>query len=410
MTETNKNNILVIAGEVSGDLIGASLIKELKKSDPNLMFYGIGGDKMQAEGMEVSYHINQMAFLGFVEVIKHLPFIKKAQRKLAELVKIKDIKNVILIDYPGFNLSIAKKLKVLGVKIIYYVSPQLWAWGSGRLKKVRELVDKMLVVFPFEEKMYKDNNVNVEFVGHPLVERINNHEFLLYEDLCAKLQLDKEKKILLIMPGSRENEVIKIFPETIKAADKIASEFNMQIVVSCSPNLSEELFSRYIDVVEFKLIKGFTYDLMKHAKFGIIKSGTSTLEAGYFALPMLIVYKTNYLTYLVMKKLINVDSIGMVNILLEEKIIPELIQNRLTENSIYQESKKILSRYFIRFCGIDFSSTNFLLIIIALALLTALNGSLILPVGSKLFMKKLFPVINLWSITTRSISRCIHLC
>ena len=343
MTETKNKNILVIAGEVSGDLIGASLIKELKKTDPALMFYGIGGDKMLSEGMEVSYHINQMAFLGFVEVIKHLPFIKKAQRKLVELVKSKNIKNVVLIDYPGFNLSIAKKLKALGVKIIYYVSPQLWAWGLGRMKKVIKLVDKMLVVFPFEEKMYKDNNVNVQFVGHPLVERINNHEFLLYEDLCAKFQLDKEKGILLIMPGSRENEVNKIFPQTIKAASRIASEFDMQIIVSCSSNLNEDLFSGYYDVVDFKLIKGFTYDLMKHAKFGIIKSGTSTLEAGYFALPMLIVYKTTYLTYLVGKELIKVDSIGMVNILLEEKIIPELIQNRLTENLVYEESKKILS-------------------------------------------------------------------
>ena len=342
MTDKNEKNILVIAGEASGDLIGASLIKELKKTDPALLFYGIGGDRMQEEGMELSYHINQMAFLGFVEVIKHLPFIKKAQKKLIELVKSKNIKIVVLIDYPGFNLSIAKKLKVMGVKIIYYVSPQLWAWGSGRVNKVRELVDKMLVVFPFEEKMYKENNVNVQFVGHPLVERINNHEFLLYEDFCLKFQLDKEKDILLVMPGSRENEVKKIFPHTIQAAGRIASEFDMQIIVSCSSNLNEELFSSYSDVVDFKLIKGFTYDLMKHAKFGIIKSGTSTLEAGYFALPMLIVYKTNYLTYLVMKKLIKVNSIGMVNILLGEKIIPELIQNRLIENLVYEESKKIL--------------------------------------------------------------------
>ncbi|NNG25991.1 MAG: lipid-A-disaccharide synthase [Ignavibacteriaceae bacterium] len=346
MTDTNKKNILVIAGEVSGDLIGASLIKELKKTDSNLMFYGIGGDNMVAEGMEVSYHINQMAFLGFAEVMKHLPFIKKAQKKIIELVKIKNIKSVVLIDYPGFNLSIAKKLKAIGIKIIYYVSPQLWAWGSGRIKKVREWVDKMLVVFPFEEKMYRENNVNVEFVGHPLVERINNHEFLLYQDLCSKFQLDKEKEILLVMPGSRENEVKKIFPETIKASGRIAAEFNMQIVVSCPSNLSEELYKSYSDFVDFKLIKGYSYDLMKHAKFGIIKSGTSTLEAGYFALPMLIVYRTNYLTYLVMKKLIKVDSIGMVNILLEEKVIPELIQKSLTENSLYEESKKILSNSF----------------------------------------------------------------
>lgn len=343
MPDNVNKNILVIAGEVSGDLIGASLIKELKKTDSDLRFFGIGGDVMVAEGMQVSYHINQMAFLGLVEVIKHFPFIKKVQRELVKLVKLKNIKNVVLIDYPGFNLSTAKKLKALGVKIIYYVSPQLWAWGSGRIKKVRELVDKMLVVFPFEEKMYRENDVNVQFVGHPLIERINNYRFLLFEDLCTKLQLNNKKNILLILPGSRENEVKKIFPQVINAAGKIADEFDMQIVVSCSSNLSEELFSGYAEGIKFKLVKGFVYDLMKHAKFGIIKSGTSTLEAGYFSLPMLIVYKANYLTYLVMKRLIKVESIGMVNILLEEKIIPELIQNNLTGKSIYEASKKILT-------------------------------------------------------------------
>ncbi len=343
MAEKEKFNILVITGEVSGDLIGASLIRELVRTDSSLKFYGIGGDKMMEEGMQTSFHINQMAFLGLMEVIKHLPFIKKVQKKIVELVKTKNIKTAVLIDYPGFNLSIARKLKKLGVKIIYYVSPQLWAWGSGRIKKVKKLIDNMLVVFPFEEKLYRENNIKVRFVGHPLVERINSYEFLIYEDLCAKLELDKEKNILLVMPGSREHEVKKIFPKVIIAARKLALEFNMQVVVSCSPNLNENLFTGFSDSADFKIVKGFTYDLMKHAKFGIIKSGTSTLEAGYFALPMIVVYKANYLTYIIMKNLAKVDSIGMVNILLEEKVIPELIQNELNEKLVYRECRKILS-------------------------------------------------------------------
>ena len=144
---------MIIAGEVSGDLHGASLITELRKLDDTIEIYGIGGDKMKAAGMNIIHHINQMAFLGFAEIIKHLPFIRKVQKDLIDIIKNKEIKTVVLIDYPGFNLSIAKKLKAMGVKIIYYISPQVWAWGAGRIKKIKKLIDKMLVVFPFEEEL-----------------------------------------------------------------------------------------------------------------------------------------------------------------------------------------------------------------------------------------------------------------
>ncbi len=334
---------MIIAGEVSGDLHGAALITELKKRDAGLEIYGIGGDKMHAAGMKIIYHINRMAFLGFVEVVRHLPFIKKVQRKLLRLVKEKNIKSVVLIDYPGFNLSIAKKLKRLGVKIIYYISPQVWAWGTGRIKKIKNLVNKMLVVFPFEEELYKKAGVDVEFVGHPLPERIKGYKFLSRDELIKKFDLDNSKEILLVLPGSRKHEVEKIFPECIKAAEKIAGEFNLQIVTACSSNIDENIFSRIAGERNFKIIKDYTYDLMKYAKIGIIKSGTSTLEAGLFALPMIIVYRTNYLTYLIGKKLVKLDSIGLVNIVAGEKIVPELIQNSANNDTIYKECRKILS-------------------------------------------------------------------
>ncbi len=166
------DKLMIIAGEVSGDLHGASLISELKKRNKNISVYGIGGDKMKDARMEIVYHINKMAFLGFVEVVKHIPFVKQVQKDLINIIKEKDIKDVVLIDYPGFNLNFAKKLKALNVKVIYYISPQIWAWGAGRIKKIKKLVDKMIVLFPFEEEMYKKENINVEFVGHPLLERI----------------------------------------------------------------------------------------------------------------------------------------------------------------------------------------------------------------------------------------------
>ena len=337
------NNLMMIAGEISGDLHGASLIKELKKLDQEINIFGIGGDKMQDAGMQITFHINRMAFLGFVEVVKHIPFIKKVQRKLLELVKAKNINTVVLIDYPGFNLSIAKKLKRLNVKIVYYISPQIWAWGSARINKIKKLVNKMLVVFPFEESLYSNQNVDVEFVGHPLLERLKEYDFLSKEKLFEKYDLDRNKEILLILPGSREQEVKHIFPEVIKAAVKLAGEFNLQVITACSSNIDENLFYKITEVENFKVIKSDTYNLLKNSKFGIVKSGTSTLEAGLFQLPMVIVYKTSISTYWIGKSLIRVDQIGMANIICGEKVVPELIQNQVREKTIYEECKKILA-------------------------------------------------------------------
>ena len=340
-----EKNILIIAGEVSGDLHGASLIRELKKLDSSLKIFGVGGDKMQAEGMELIYHIDKMAFLGFVEVIKHLPFIKKVQSDLIEAVKNRMVKQIVLIDYPGFNLSLAKKLKNLQpeLELIYYITPQVWAWGKGRVKKIKELFNKVLVVFPFEEKFFEERNVDCEYVGHPLIEEIKSYDYISRNLLDNKFNLDPAKEILLILPGSRKQEVKSIFPEAIKAAVKIADDHEMQVVVACSSNLDEKMFYEISEVNRFKVIKGHTYDLMKSAKFGIVKSGTSTLEAGLFQLPMVIVYKTSLLTYIIGKSLVRISNIGMANIILNEHVVPELIQNDANAERIYDEAKNILS-------------------------------------------------------------------
>jgi lipid-A-disaccharide synthase len=341
----NNKNVLMIAGEASGDLHGASLIRELRKLDSSLKIFGIGGDKMQAEGMELIYHINKMAFLGFVEVIRHLPFIKKVQSDLIKEVKKRNVKEIVLIDYPGFNLSIAKKLKALEpkLKLIYYITPQVWAWGKGRVKKIKELFKKVLVVFPFEEKFFDEKDIDTEFVGHPLIQEMNDHEFLSRELLFTKYNLDRTKEILLILPGSRKQEVKSIFPDSIKAASKLADEFDLQIIVACSGGIDEKLFYELTDNENFKVIKDQTYDLLKHSKFGIVKSGTSTLEAGLLELPMVIVYKTSWMTYAIGKSLVKIKNIGMANIVLDEQVVPELIQGEANADNIYNEAKKILS-------------------------------------------------------------------
>jgi len=338
-----EKKIMIITGEVSGDLIGAALIKELKSLKPHLNIVGIGGDKMNNEGIELIYHSDKLAFLGFVEVVKHLPFIRKVQNHLIEVIKEKNIKSVVLIDYPGFNLSIAKKLKALGVKVIYYVSPQIWAWAKGRIKKVKKYVDKMLVVFPFEVEFYKKENIDVEYVGHPLPERVNRYSFLSRDEFSRKFNLDGKKDILLVMPGSRRQEVKEIFPEALKAAGRLSKEFNLQIVVARSKNIDENYLHIISGGEKFISVEGYNYELMRYSRFGIIKSGTSTLEAGYFSLPMVIVYKTSPITYLIGKQLVKLDKIGMVNILLDEKVVPELIQTEAVSENIFKEASKILS-------------------------------------------------------------------
>lgn len=334
---------MIITGEASGDLHGASLILELKKLDPTVEIFGIGGDKMSAAGMRNQFHIKQMAFLGFIEVIRHLPFISKVKKILLKKIEEEKIGTIVLIDYPGFNLNIAKKLKKMNKKIIYYISPQVWAWGKNRIKKIKSLVDKMIVVFPFEENLYREYGVNVEYAGHPLIEHVTNYKFLSKEEFYRKFNLDDSKKILLVMPGSRKHEIKKIFPACIKAAEKLAGDYNLQVVVACAENIDQSIFQSVVANKNYIIIKGFTYDILKNSHIGIIKSGTSTLEAGIFGLPFVVVYSTNWLTYFLGKKVVKINNIAMANIILGNTVVDELIQDKVNSENIYSKCAQLLN-------------------------------------------------------------------
>ena len=341
MLKDFNNKILIIAGEVSGEMHGAALVAELKNSNSDLEFFGIGGDNMINAGVETIQHIKDMAFLGFVEVVKHLPFILKVEKAIIDFVKLNKIKLAILIDYPGFNLRIAKKLNKLGVKVVYYISPQIWAWHQSRIKKIKSRVDKMLVVFPFEKKFYTDGDVSVEYVGHPLVERIEHFKFKSKDDFFNELGIEKE--ILLILPGSRKHEIEKHLPELIKSADIISGNNNLQIVVACSENLDEEYLQQFISSKNVKIVKGNTYNLLKHSKFGIIKSGTSTLEAAIFGLPFVVIYSTSKLTYELAKRLVKIDHIAMPNIIAGKTVVREFIQSQVNAELISEFVQSLLN-------------------------------------------------------------------
>ncbi|PIQ08292.1 MAG: lipid-A-disaccharide synthase [Ignavibacteriales bacterium CG18_big_fil_WC_8_21_14_2_50_31_20] len=335
------NKILILAGEASGDLHASALVTSLFSLNAKFQFSGIAGNNMINSGVEALFHIKEMSFLGFVEVIKHLPFILKVEKAIIEHVRLNKIKFAILVDYPGFNLRIAKKLKALGVKIAYYISPQIWAWHQSRIKKIKSRVDKMLVVFPFEKQFYEKGNVQVEYVGHPLVERIEEFNFKSKKELFDELQIDKE--ILLILPGSRKHEIEEHLSELIKTAQIISDNNNLQTVVACSENLDVEYLQNFFSDNNVKIVKGNTYNLLKNSTFGIIKSGTSTLEAAIIGLPFVVVYSTNKLTYELGKRLVKIDYIAMPNIIAGKSVVHEFIQNDVNSTLISDFIQSLLN-------------------------------------------------------------------
>jgi lipid-A-disaccharide synthase len=333
------NKILLIAGEVSGDAHAAKLVEQLIRLNPQLEFHGIGGDKLSRHEMRIYFHINQMAFLGISEVIKHLPFIRKVHNTLLEWARINKPLCAILVDYPGFNLKLARSLKKLSIPVVYYISPQLWAWGKGRIKKIKKYVDKMIVLFPFEKEFYAGYGIEAEYVGHPLVDI---HAAFLPKK--TKVLSDKHIKLGLL-PGSRKMEVENLLPKMVATADRLFKDGIIhEAEIVKVDYLSKELFGgiiknrNFITVVQKPLQEVLpSYDAV------MVASGTATLECGLYRVPMLIVYHVSALTYFLGRLLIKLKNIGLVNIVAEKEVASELIQNDFSIEKAYTEVKSLLT-------------------------------------------------------------------
>ncbi len=321
--------VMIIAGEASGDLHGAGVVRELKRAVPGCDVYGIGGDKMQAAGMDLVYHVREVSVMGFWEVLQHLPLLKSVERTLAALLKGRTPDVVVLIDYPGFNLRFAKIAKAHGARVVYYISPQVWAWNRGRVKKMKGSVDKMFVAFPFEVEIYRKEGIDVEFVGHPLLDVFA--EPMARAEFCTRYGLDRDRPILGLLPGSRAQELERIFPAMLGAARILRGKTAVQVVVGASSVLDVEFIRSFIrDQEAIQVIQHATYDVMSNADIAIVTSGTATLETGYFRTPMIVVYRMSWFSYLIARALVRVRSIGLVNIVAGERIVPELIQGQVT--------------------------------------------------------------------------------
>ncbi|MGA9115693.1 MAG: lipid-A-disaccharide synthase [Bacteroidota bacterium] len=334
--------VMMIAGEASGDLHGAGVVRELKRRFPDVDVYGVGGDGMRGAGMETLYHVSQLAFMGFAEVLGHLGFLRKVERTLERSLDLRPPDVVVLIDYPGFNLRFARKARRRGLRVLYYIGPQIWAWRSGRVRKMRAAVDSVKVVFPFEEEMYRRAGMDVEFVGHPLVESIGEQPSR--EAFLASQHLRPGTKLLALLPGSRKQEIRAVLPVMAGAAERLRKELGLQVALGLAPTLDSAAVRTVLPPgAEVRLVEGGTRALMRHADAAIVTSGTATLETAWFGTPMVVVYRTSPLTYLLGRLLVRLKNIGLVNIVAGERIVPELIQGRMTEENIVRALRPMLA-------------------------------------------------------------------
>lgn len=327
----------IIAGEASGDLHASNLVKALKQKDASANFRGWGGDMLKAEGVELVEHYRNTSFMGFVEVIKNLRTIF---RFLAECKR--DILNykpdaLILVDYPGFNLRIAEFAKQQNLKVFYYISPQIWAWKEGRVKKIKRDVDKMFVILPFEKDFYKKHNYEVEFVGHPLLDAIKS--FSNTKNFVEENNLS-DKKIVALLPGSRAQEIKKM----LEPMKEVAQHFpDYQFVIAGVNSVEKNIYEEELRGTELKVVFNQTYQLLQNSSAAIVTSGTATLETALFGVPQMVCYKGNSISYFIGKQLVKVIYISLVNLIMDKEVVRELIQQNMNVENMKTELKKLLS-------------------------------------------------------------------
>lgn len=325
--------LYLIAGEASGDLHGSNLLKALYSLEPQLECKAWGGDLMQASGATLVKHYRDLAFMGFVEVLKNLRTIL---RNIAFCKKdILEFKPdaLVLIDYPGFNLRIARWAKTQGIPVIYYISPQLWAWHASRAHDIRRDVDKMLVILPFEQEFYKKYDIEAEFVGHPLLDAIQTEPHQ-----TPSVQFSRPP--ITLLPGSRKQEVSRILPPMLEATRAFPEE---EFVIAGTNTLPESFYQPFLsNYPNLRLLRGQTYALLRQSKAALVKSGTSTLETALLDVPQVVCYAGNPLSYQIAKRLVKVKYISLVNLIMDRPLVRELIQDELNAENITQALKEIL--------------------------------------------------------------------
>ena len=338
-----RRSILIVAGEKSGEAYGAGLVREFKTIEPSATFFGIGGKRMASEGVDILFPMDDLAVVGIVEIVSQIPRIRKIFRRIQEEVKVRAPEAAVLIDSPDFNLRLAKRLKKLGVPVLYYISPTVWAWRRGRLRTIKKNVKEMLLIFPFEESIYKNGGIPAHFIGHPLLERIR----IAFgrEEFCRKYGLDPKRKLITLLPGSRATEIRFHLPVLVRAMEKMRREWAAQFVLVQADHLDEDFYRRFLPqgLPDLTTVRRDAYEAMAAGDLVLSACGTANLEAALVGTPLVAFYRLSPLTYIFGVKLVRIKNYSIVNILAGDRIIPELIQRRFTPENLFQEAKRILA-------------------------------------------------------------------
>lgn len=328
----------LIAGETSGDLHGANLIKALKVEDTDATFKIVGGDQMQqATGERALIHTTEMAFMGFVEVLKNLRKISRNLKKVKDDLLKEKPDTVILIDFPGFNLKIAEFAKKHGIKTCYYISPKVWAWNQNRVKKIKKIVDHMFCILPFEVDFYKKWRMPVDYVGNPLLDAISSHQF---NPNFRKENGFTDKPLIALLPGSRQMEIINLLPIMAELPYFFPVH---QFVIAGAPNFDEAYYKQFLKGIDIPVIFNQTYDILHHAEAAVVTSGTATLETGILKVPQVVVYKANPISVWIAKRLVKVKFISLVNLINNFLSVRELIQEDCTAYDISYEVGELIN-------------------------------------------------------------------
>lgn len=330
--------IYIIAGEASGDLHGSNLIHALKQKDATMDIRCWGGDMMQQAGGQLAKHYKEMAFMGFLEVVKNIPAIIRNIKFCKRDIENFNPDVIVFIDFSGFNLRIAKWAKAKGYRTNYYISPQVWASREQRVKKIKRDIDKMYVILPFEKEFYARFNYPVDFVGHPLLDAIANTQIPEAADFRLENQLHPKKPIIALLPGSRKQEIQKMLSVMLAVIDDFP---DYQFVIAGAPSLEDAFYRPYLNHKLVNYVSGQTYALLANAHSALVTSGTATLETALFKVPQVVCYKGNWVSYQIAKRIITLDYISLVNLIMDKEVVKELIQGNFNFHNLKAELKKI---------------------------------------------------------------------
>ena len=354
-----KYSIFLIAGEVSGDMYGAKIVEKIKTINPEIHFCGLGGKRMKEAGVNLIEHADKLSVMGIPDVIKKIFFFKKLLYKTIDQINKVQPKAIILIDYPGFNLRLAKKIKKNSIPVYYYIPPKVWAWKKNRIKDIKKYIDEVFYIFPFEEHLYKKLNIKSEYVGNPLIELIacsdkNSGEIINWK---------KQKKVALL-PGSRQQEIRYILPSLLTLIENYDEDTSF-IIASPNNSISKQIqkhlndYPKNLDNVS--IVESQTLEVLKQADAAIITSGTATLEAALLNIPHFLIYKTNWVTYLFAKVFVNLKFYGLVNLLLSRNVSVEVIQNEVNTRRLIAELDRLFNFQVAEKMKRDFESIKSLL-------------------------------------------------